>query len=147
MHLWFVENPGLLIWSLMRTWVVKWTGHNTQLFCGRAPSKTYFYSFVKIYDAIYYLYCPRKLVLGNNPFFLTLASSLLQKSLGQKEGINPWQPVVDFWGDLASFCIFLFGALAKGWNYFHVHKYAWGDMEPWGLGLLLSQKSTEKFIV
>lgn len=94
-------------------WVVKWTVHNTQLFSGIAPSKTYFYSFEKVCDAIYYLYCQRKLVWGNNLLLLPLSSSLLQKSLGQKEGVKPWLSVVDFWGDLASFHIFLCGSLAK----------------------------------
>ena len=49
---------------------------------------------------------------------LPLPSSHLQKSLGQSEAVNLWQPGTDFWGDLASLLIFLCGDLARSLKLF-----------------------------
>lgn len=97
--------------------IVKWTAHNTQLFHGRALPEIYFYSFEKVWNAIYFLYS-KTLILENNSLLLPLSSSHLQKSLGQSEVVNLWQPGVDIWGDLASFLIFLDGALARSLELF-----------------------------
>lgn len=147
MHLRFMENSTLLTWSMMRTKAL-WN----ELFIIHSFSvaeffflKHIFYSFEKVCNAIYYFYCKKNSI--RKEFILTpsiLFSSL--KVIGKEWSYKPLAACGWFlrWPGFFFFSYFYFVVIwQEVWNYFHVHKYAWGEMELWELiWLLWSQRSS-----
>lgn len=111
--------------------IVKWSVHNTQLFRCRALPETYFLFIWKDLQCNLLSLLQKKLVLENNSLLLPLTSSHLQKSLGQSKIVHSgslWLISEVTW---LPFLFFFVVIWQEVWNYFHVHKYAWGDMELW----------------